>query len=639
MNKTFLFVFVVLFGFNLFAQSNDLIRIIENDKIGYINSKGKIVIQPIYKIGNDFSENLASVREHDKYGFIDKNGEYIIEPKFDIALDFKNGIAKVFLKGEAMFIDKKGEIAIPPNYTSLDFINNNLAIVTTTSNAKGVLNIKTRKLVIDTIYNSISNFENEVAVVHKRENSEEKKHQIYKPAVIDINGKIIVPFNVYTEIYEFNNGIANVKFHDNKSNEYIDGFINYKGDLLFKDSYTGDYFLPDYFKDEIGIVSIKRNLKDGSYTYYDGYMNSNGKIILSDTLNSDLKDFSCGRAFIKDANGEYKVVDKNLNKIGNNTFKYFLGEGFINNYAVVCNDDKCGVIDLNGNYVVEPSYDTINAIGVVNGYFYYGIENVNDLEDEDETGVLWGVANLNGKSIIKPIFHEFDRKGFIDGVLKTSINNKLVYFNEKGNIIWEEPSLSSLNLKDLDIDYMNRGYFRAYSKPNEDDFGGFGSSRNIPIKITDERFPVNKLSLIVHTQKKDTIFQRYNAHRVTLSNLTNKEIKFSAQDSRLYMKVQAKDENNNWRDIEYLPSSWCGNSYHTLTLDKDYYWNFETPVYTGGFKTKLRIELIFQDFENKDKENSEIIVYSNEYDGSINPGQFWNKLEYFPNGIMDPYYD
>lgn len=634
MNKFLLVSVLLSFGANVFAQSNGLIRIIDKDKTGYINSKGKIIIEPIYTVGNDFSENLASVREHDKYGFINEKGEYIIKPKYDIALDFNNGVAKVFLKGKPLFIDKEGKMVISEKYISLDFIDKEQAIVSTASNMQGVLNIKTHKLVIDTIYNSISNFENGVAVVHKRDNSEEKKYQMYKPTVIDLNGKLIVPFDKYTEIAKFYDGIASVKIHDKILDKFMDGFIDYKGNLLFKETYTGKYFLPDYFIDGIGIISMRKNLGDDSYTYYDGYINSHGKIILNDTLNNNLKNFSCGRAFIKHTNGEYKIVDKDLNKVGENTFKYFSGEGFRNNYAVVDNGEKYGIVDLNGNYIIKPKYEEINSIGVVNGYFYYGIEN-EDNEDE----ILWGVANLDGKSIIEPKIDEFDMRGFVNGVLKTSINDKLVYFNEKGKVIWEESITNDTGLKDLDIDYMNRGYFRAYSKRNKDDIGGFASSRNTPVEITNESFPSNKLSLIVHTQSNDTIFQRYNAHRVTLSNLTEKEIKFPAQDSRLYMKVQAKDEDGNWKDIEYLPNSWCGNSYHSLTLEKNYYWNFETPKYTGGFKTKLRIELAYENLESKDKENNEIIVYSNEYDGSINPGQFWNKLEYFPSRIMDPYYE
>ena len=630
MHKIILVSVLTLLQINLFAQSNDLIRIIEDDKIGYINNYGKIVIKPNYTVGNDFSEGLASVREYDKYGFIDSEGKYVIEPKYDLAFNFYNGIAKVFLKGTPFFIDKKGKIVISEKYTSLEFVNKDLAIVTTASDKKGVLNLVSNNLVIDTIYSSITNFKNGVAIVTNKEISQNGNHLIHKPAVIDITGNLIVPFNKFIEINDYNDGIAKVYFKNTDSNDEIYGYIDDKGNLLFQEKYTGKYLLPDYFNDGIGKISIKKKLSETSYNYYDGYINKTGKIVLNDTINERLRDFSCGRAFILDSNRDYKIVDTNLNKIGNNTYKNFLGNGFINNYAIVSNDVKFGIIDINGNYIVTPKYDLINEIGVVNGYFYYGIEN-------DEETTLWGVANINGISIIEPKLKEFDVEGFKNGILKTSIDDKLVYFNEKGEIIWKEIESKELKLKNLDIDFMNRGYFSAYSKPNKNDLGGYGTSRNIPKKIKNEKFPNKKLSLIVHVDSKDTIFSNFNAYNVTLSNLTNKEINFSAQDSRLYMKVQAKDEDGIWKDIEYLPNSWCGNSYHTLTLERNNYWSFKTPIYSGGFKTKFRIELMITNRNENETEEKNIIVYSNEYEGSINPGQFWNRLEYYPNGIMDPY--
>ena len=120
------------------------------------------------------------------------------------------------------------------------------------------------------------------------------------------------------------------------------------------------------------------------------------------------------------------------------------------------------------------------------------------------------------------------------------------------------------------------------------------------------------------------------------------KIDFNAQDSRLHMKVQALNSKGEWKDIEYLPRSWCGNSYHTLTLEPNNFWTFLTPIYEGDFKTKLRIELKHIDSEDKSEKSwkkKEITIYSNEYEGSINPGQFWRKQDYYPGGIMDPYND
>jgi hypothetical protein len=59
-----------------------------------------------------------------------------------------------------------------------------------------------------------------------------------------------------------------------------------------------------------------------------------------------------------------------------------------------------------------------------------------------------------------------------------------------------------------------------------------------------------------------------------------------------------------WRDIEYLPGSSCGKSYHTLYLASGEYWEFV-----------------------------------NEIEGSVNGGQFWRRLDYYSVGSMNPYTD
>jgi hypothetical protein len=62
----------------------------------------------------------------------------------------------------------------------------------------------------------------------------------------------------------------------------------------------------------------------------------------------------------------------------------------------------------------------------------------------------------------------------------------------------------------------------------------------------------------------------------------------------IYMTMQALDEHKIWRDIEYIPSSWSGNSYHQVFLGKNEYWEFEAPLYDGAMKTKLRLKLLYK---------------------------------------------
>ena len=66
------------------------------------------------------------------------------------------------------------------------------------------------------------------------------------------------------------------------------------------------------------------------------------------------------------------------------------------------------------------------------------------------------------------------------------------------------------------------------------------------------------------------------------------------------------------------------------------YWKFVIPKFEGEIPTKLRIELQYIDALHPKEDK---VIYSNIIDGTINPGQLWNKEKYYPQGIMDPYND
>lgn len=83
-------------------------------------------------------------------------------------------------------------------------------------------------------------------------------------------------------------------------------------------------------------------------------------------------------------------------------------------------------------------------------------------------------------------------------------------------------------------------------------------------------------------------------------------------DGRLVIIQEALTKNGEWKPIEYFEYSGCGNSYGSIGLDTNSFLLFGIPKYFGSFDTKLRVRL---------KTNGKIIL-SNEFEGSINPGQF-----------------
>jgi hypothetical protein len=100
-----------------------LFRIVVEDKIGFANLDGEIVVPPIYDMVLPFNEGVAAYCENcgtdrsglsaqwsnGTWGFIDKTGEVIIQAQFQsVKGGFKNDKAKVKFNDKWFFIDKNG---------------------------------------------------------------------------------------------------------------------------------------------------------------------------------------------------------------------------------------------------------------------------------------------------------------------------------------------------------------------------------------------------------------------------------------------------------------------------------------------------------------------------------------------------
>jgi len=180
------------------------------------------------------------------------------------------------------------------------------------------------------------------------------------------------------------------------------------------------------------------------------------------------------------------------------------------------------------------------------------------------------------------------------------------------------------NTEVLDVNYKLRA--NKYATGKNEDLGGWYVSKNTPQKVEGE-FTDKKLFLKLDENQHTLVEDKFIANKLFLVNNSDESVCFPAQDSRLYIKMQAKTIFGTWSDIDYIPNSWCGNSYHEVCLDKGEYWEFPSLQFKGRHKTKFRYKL----------ENGEDHVFSNEINGFVNNGQFINKQEYFPTSLMDPY--
>jgi len=141
----------------------------------------------------------------------------------------------------------------------------------------------------------------------------------------------------------------------------------------------------------------------------------------------------------------------------------------------------------------------------------------------------------------------------------------------------------------------------------------FVSSSVVKEKINEQSKSENEINLILE-KSNDSLYSIY------IFNKTTDSIKISIQDWHLFLIQEAKNENGDWKPIEYWKYSWCGNSYLSNKLEPNGILKTESKVYSGNFETQIRFKLL-----NDDK-----VFYSNSMAGYVNLSQF--KI---PNDITD----
>ena len=90
---------------------------VEN-KWGFIDTKGKMVIPPQFDEAGKFSEGLAAVFSECRWGYIDKTGAFVIKPQFKFASEFSEGLAAVDPQPS-----KEGPCPLGKSHDKLAYIN------------------------------------------------------------------------------------------------------------------------------------------------------------------------------------------------------------------------------------------------------------------------------------------------------------------------------------------------------------------------------------------------------------------------------------------------------------------------------------------------------------------------------------
>ncbi|GEM_PF-6244599 len=107
-----------------FAQAEEAVALRPaqvDKKWGYIDAKGTMVIDAVYRDAYEFSEGLAVVCVGPKRGYVDAKGVLVIEPQYSDAAPFANGTAVVERKEGKLHalrvIDREGKTVVEVEQT------------------------------------------------------------------------------------------------------------------------------------------------------------------------------------------------------------------------------------------------------------------------------------------------------------------------------------------------------------------------------------------------------------------------------------------------------------------------------------------------------------------------------------------
>jgi hypothetical protein len=219
--------------------SEGLVSVTQNNKVGFRDKTGKLIIPPRYDDAGPFSGGLAAVSIDGKYGYIDRSGKMVISPRFKEAGPFCEGLASVTVDGnQGGYIDTSGKLVIKEEESEVGrAFSEGLAAVRGKNNKYGFID-KTGVFVIQPQFDRAGDFSEGLAAVQQLD-----EHWPSNLAYINPKGEIViqskstfpnsptrVEFDLHT--YRFCGGVARVGLGDEKDPD-AGGYVNKEGKFIW----------------------------------------------------------------------------------------------------------------------------------------------------------------------------------------------------------------------------------------------------------------------------------------------------------------------------------------------------------------------------------------------------------------------
>lgn len=329
---------------------------------------------------NSASRGLYRILVGEEYGFMNSEGKIVIEPQYDKAFVlFSSGVCYVEVGDKRYLIDERGDIkgeivdSISSVYNFVDglaIINSNLSWGEDISfRASGIINSDCELIVPAIHFSTYINEDGEDTYICVRKTDD-------KWFMTDLKGQMI-GFECDSILSGFVNGLCAIK----KGKKW--GYMDNQGNLVIDTIYD---FARVFSND--GLARVR---KGDQHMFID----KEGKCIL--TVDSTISGFTDNRAAVI-MNGEKCLIDKSGNIICNLNCESFYGFND-DGLATIEQDGKYGKIDSLGKVVISAKYENLgvfrndlayarlngkwglidrNGKEVVHPIYYYSYSNPND---------------------------------------------------------------------------------------------------------------------------------------------------------------------------------------------------------------------------------------------------------------------
>ncbi len=363
-----------------------------NGKFGVINKSGRVIAPFNFTDANlYYSEGMIAVADTvngtKQWGVVDAANAKIIPCRYERVGNFSTGVAPVWKNGKCWFIDASGQQVFNSFYEDirvgiLDEFADGFASVK--RNGKWGLINRNGTLVIQCQYaNDIDNVIDGLAVVKNKDG---------KYGVIDTGNHIVIPFE-YEHIGGYNDGRIRVS----KNRKY--GFVDRNNRVVVPIIYAyAGYFkrgvaevedttlgyarpAPGYYIDTNGKkveIAVLENTEQanrqptGKYIQVEAFSDGLAAVLSGNNKWGFINEFGaevipCKYASVTQFVGGYSSVYSEghhfiINKAGKEVFQgfpYRIVRAVQNNRLIVAGNDKYGVTDTNGKWIVPCKYNNV----------------------------------------------------------------------------------------------------------------------------------------------------------------------------------------------------------------------------------------------------------------------------------------